>query len=106
MSNLSTLTSISSPTFNISDTSTPCIEDVDCTTNIPLSGGKSNVSVTALQGPKEVGEGMPYEEASFGDKYVTTVEAKKGRLLSITEEDIHFDQTGDVEPTPGPWGER
>ncbi len=51
---------------------------------------------TALQGPKEVLEGMPYEEASFGDKYVTTVESKKGRLLSITEEAIHFDQTGEM----------
>lgn len=51
---------------------------------------------TALQGPKEVKEGMPYEEASFSDKYVTTVEAKKGRVLSITEEAIHFDQTGEL----------
>jgi hypothetical protein len=51
---------------------------------------------TALQGPKEVKEGMPYEEASFGDKFVTTVEAKKGRLLSITEEAVHFDQTGEL----------
>ncbi len=51
---------------------------------------------TALQGPKEVGEGMPYEEASFGDKYVTTVEAKKGRIVSITEEAVHFDQTGEL----------
>jgi len=50
---------------------------------------------TALQGPKEVLEGMPYEEASFGDKYVATVESKKGRILSITEEAIHFDQTGE-----------
>jgi hypothetical protein len=51
---------------------------------------------TALQGPKEVAEGMPYEEASFGDKYVTTVESKKGRILSITEEAVHFDQTGEL----------
>jgi hypothetical protein len=51
---------------------------------------------TALQGPKEVAEGAPYEEASFGDKYVTTVEAKKGRLLSITEEAVHFDQSGEL----------
>ncbi|HMP01323.1 MAG TPA: hypothetical protein PKC45_02365 [Gemmatales bacterium] len=49
---------------------------------------------TALQGPREVLEGMPYEEASFGDKFVTTTEAKKGRLLSITEEAVFFDQTG------------
>ena len=51
---------------------------------------------TALQGPKEVKEGDRYEEASFGDKYVTTVESKKGRIVSITEEAIHFDQTGEL----------
>lgn len=51
---------------------------------------------TTMQGPREVLEGMPYEEASFSDKYVTTVEAKKGRLLSITEEAVHFDQTGEL----------
>jgi hypothetical protein len=51
---------------------------------------------TALQGPREVKEGMPYEEASFGDKFVSTVESKKGRLLSITEEAVHFDQTTDL----------
>lgn len=51
---------------------------------------------TALQGPREVKEGMPYEEASFGDKYVSTVESKKGRLLSITEEAVHFDQTNEL----------
>jgi hypothetical protein len=51
---------------------------------------------TALQGPKEVLEGMPYEEASFGDKYVTTVESKKGRIVSITEEAVYFDQTNEL----------
>ncbi|HQR08374.1 MAG TPA: hypothetical protein PLN21_16210 [Gemmatales bacterium] len=51
---------------------------------------------TALQGPREIKEGMPYEEASFGDKYVSTVESKKGRMLSITEEAVHFDQTNEL----------
>jgi hypothetical protein len=51
---------------------------------------------TALQGPREIKEGMPYEESSFGDKYVSTVESKKGRLLSITEEAVHFDQTNEL----------
>lgn len=58
--------------------------------------GERVAGFTALQGPKEVGEGMPYEEASFGDKFVTTVEAKKGRILSITEEAVFFDQTGEL----------
>ncbi len=51
---------------------------------------------TALQGPREIKEGAPYEEASFGDKYVSTVESKKGRLLSISEEAVHFDQTNEL----------
>ncbi len=51
---------------------------------------------TAAQGPKEVLEGQPYEEASFADKYVTTVESKKGRIVSVTEEAVHFDQTNEL----------
>lgn len=67
-----------------------------------VSMEKSNVKnervagFTTLQEPREVKEGMPYEEASFGDKYVTTTESKKGRILSITEEAVHFDQTGEL----------
>lgn len=60
---------------------------------------------TALQGPREVKEGMPYEEASFGDKFVSTVESKKGRLLSITEEAVHFDQTNELLRRAGRLGE-
>jgi hypothetical protein len=60
---------------------------------------------TALQGPREVREGMPYEEASFGDKFVSTVESKKGRLLSITEESVHFDQTNELLRRAGRLGE-
>src|SRR3972149_1538164 len=41
---------------------------------------------TALEGPREVPEGHPYDESTFADKYVTTVESKKGRILSGTEE--------------------
>lgn len=49
---------------------------------------------TALAGPTDVPEGHPYEESSFAEKSVTTEEAKKGRILSINEELIGFDQTG------------
>lgn len=49
---------------------------------------------TALAGPTDVAEGHPYEESGFAEKFVTTEEAKKGRILSINEELIGFDQTG------------
>lgn len=48
----------------------------------------------ALSGPAEVAEGHSYEESTFGEKYVTTQESKQGRILSINEELIAFDQTG------------
>lgn len=50
----------------------------------------------ALAGPTEVAEGHPYEESTFEEKYVTTEEAKRGRILSINEELIAFDQTGEI----------
>ena len=50
----------------------------------------------ALAGPTEVSEGHPYEESTFEEKYVTTIEAKQGRILSINEELIAFDQTGEI----------
>ena len=50
----------------------------------------------ALSGPSEVPEGHPYEESSFEEKWVTTSESKQGRILSINEELIAFDQTGEI----------
>ena len=50
----------------------------------------------ALAGPANVSEGSPYEESTFAEKAVTTLEAKKGRILSINEELIAFDQTGEI----------
>lgn len=50
----------------------------------------------ALSGPAEVHEGHPYEESTFEEKYVTTSESKQGRILSINEELIAFDQTGEI----------
>lgn len=54
------------------------------------------VGFTSLEGPLEVPEAMPYEESTFGEKFVTTDTAKKGRILEITEEAIFFDQTGQM----------
>ncbi len=50
----------------------------------------------ALAGPTEVSEGHSYEESSFQEKFVTTQESKQGRILSINEELIAFDQTGEI----------
>lgn len=50
----------------------------------------------ALAGPSDIPEGHPYEESSFAAKYVTTAETKQGRILSINEELIAFDQTGEI----------
>ncbi|ODA30009.1 phage major capsid protein [Planctopirus hydrillae] len=50
----------------------------------------------ALSGPTEVSEGHPYEESTFSEKFITTEEAKRGRILSINEELIAFDQTGEI----------
>lgn len=52
--------------------------------------------LTALAGPLEVAEGHPYSESGFGEKYVTTKEVKVGRILSLTEEIILFDQLGEI----------
>lgn len=54
------------------------------------------VGFRALAGPTEVSEGHPYEESGFEEKHVTTSETKKGRVLSIQEELIAFDQTGEI----------
>ena len=58
--------------------------------------GERIVGFTALQGPREVVEGESYEDSTFQDKYVGSRETKRGRLLSITEESVFFDQTGQV----------
>jgi hypothetical protein len=50
----------------------------------------------ALAGPTEVSEGHPYEESTFEEKFVTSQESKQGRILSINEELIAFDQTGEI----------
>lgn len=51
---------------------------------------------TALAGPLDVAEGEPYQDSTFDEKYVTTQETKKGRILSVNEELIEFDQTGEI----------
>ena len=60
------------------------------------SRGAKLAGFTATAGPADVPEGHAYEESQFGEKYVTSEEAKRGRILSVTEELIYFDRTGEV----------
>jgi hypothetical protein len=52
--------------------------------------------IKTLGGPLEVAEGHPYEEVFTEDKYVVTDETKKGRILSLSEELLIMDQTGEM----------
>lgn len=54
------------------------------------------VGFTSLQGPKPVNEGQAYEGSTYEEKFVTTQETKRGRLLQVTEEAVFFDQTGQI----------
>ena len=54
------------------------------------------VGFTHLQAPKEVIEGQTYEDSTFADKFVGSRQTKRGRLLSLTEEAIVHDQTGQL----------
>ena len=54
------------------------------------------VGFTTLQAPKEVIEGDAYEDSTFADKFVGSRQTKRGRLLSITEEAVVHDQSGQV----------
>lgn len=66
-------------------------------TVIPASTRDSKLAgFRGLAGPTEVAEGHPYEESTFEEKFVTTKESKQGRILSINEELIAFDQTGEI----------
>lgn len=45
---------------------------------------------------REVPEGMPYQEGSITEKYHKIKNRKWGRLISLTEEMVKFDQTGQL----------
>jgi len=50
----------------------------------------------ALETVKEVAEGMPYEEVGMIEKYVDINSKKFGEIISITEEAIMEEQTGQI----------
>lgn len=70
------------------------IGDQLCQTVSSRTRNQKIPGVTSLDGPKEVAEGHPYEDTGFTDKYVTSEEYKRGRILSLSEELLLFDQTG------------
>lgn len=51
---------------------------------------------TAAETPEQVPEGMGYNYANVGEKYVTITNAKYGKLIAVTEEAIFFDRTGQL----------
>ena len=63
---------------------------------------KSSVSDETIVGfgadnqMKEVFEGIDYEEGSITEKYHKIKNTKKGRIISLTEEMVRFDQTGQM----------
>lgn len=58
--------------------------------------GQRLAGFTAVGGPNTVLPGHQYEETGFSEKYVTTLESKKGRILSVPAELIHLDQTMEI----------
>lgn len=58
--------------------------------------GERIVGFTAAMAPKEVIEGEPYKESSLAEKFVGSRETKRGEIMSVTEEAVFFDQTGQL----------
>jgi len=62
----------------------------------------SNMQIETFAGfsdaetPEEVGEGDEYKDSTLSEKYVTAQNVKFGRMISVTEEMIYFDRTGQV----------
>ncbi len=74
----------------------PTIGD-QITTTVPSKLKTETVAgFDAVETPEEVQEGRDYNDSDMGEKYVTITNKKYGRILSITEEMIYFDQTGQV----------
>lgn len=51
---------------------------------------------TAASGPDKVLEGQGYNDSQFEEKFAQISHTKYGRIISVTEEAIHFDQTGQI----------
>ncbi len=52
--------------------------------------------LNGFESPEEVQQGAEYNESDAGEKFVTSKNQKFGRLLSLTEETIYFDKSGEI----------
>ena len=66
-------------------------------TSIPSSvKDETIVGFSEDMGMQEVEENMPYEEGSLAEKYHKIYNRKFGRVISLSEEMVKFDQTGQM----------
>ena len=66
-------------------------------TKIPSSvKDETIVGFSEDAGMQEIEEGMPYQEGSLSEKYHKIYNRKFGRVISLTEEMVKFDQTGQM----------
>jgi len=61
---------------------------------------------TAASGPDKVLEGAPYNDSGLEEKWSQISHTKYGRIISVTEEAIKFDQTGQLLVRAGAIGEK
>jgi len=72
------------------------VGDMLCTTVPSRMEVDTIAGFNAVEMPEEVQQGRPYNESDMGEKYVTNRNKKFGRLISVTEEAIYFDKTGQI----------
>lgn len=79
----------------------------DLVTVVPSNRKTENVvGFQSLDSLEAVNEGMPYQDSGMQEKYVVISNQKYGRILSITEEAIQFDQTGQLLARAAQFGEK
>ena len=74
----------------------PTIGDKITTTLKSVHKNETIAGISAVEGPDKVAEQERYKDSSITEKYVTAMSEKYGRMISITEEMIYFDQTDQV----------
>jgi len=81
---------------------------IEAYSTVPTIGGQittvmsSNMEVDTIagfdasEGPEPVEQGASYNDSGMGEKSVTIPHQKYGRLISVTEEMVFFDKTGQI----------
>ena len=72
------------------------IGDSLCTTVSSKMEIETYGGFTAVEMPEEVQQGKAYNDSSVGEKYTQISHTKYGRIISVTEEMIYFDKTGQI----------